>query len=116
MFAQGRGANIKFAASQEMGLDAYIPDRHFRRRDPRYTAQRRYWSRRKRFALEVKISGLEFPIQQRLGDHAARTTSRAREAASSRTAGCLSRSPGFLAPIARSRYTGWKPKNFSQRW
>ena len=37
---------------QEMGLDAYIPDRHFRRRDPRYAAQRRYWPRRKRFALE----------------------------------------------------------------
>jgi hypothetical protein len=36
---------------QEMGLDAYIPDRHFRRRDPRYAAQRRYWPRRKRFAL-----------------------------------------------------------------
>jgi hypothetical protein len=33
----------------EMGLDAYIPDRHFRRRDPRYAAQRRYWPRRKRF-------------------------------------------------------------------
>jgi transposase len=37
---------------QEMGLDAYIPDRYFRRRDPRYAAQRRYWPRRKRFALE----------------------------------------------------------------
>jgi hypothetical protein len=37
---------------QEMGLNAYIPDRHFRRRDPRYAAQRRYWPRRKRFALE----------------------------------------------------------------
>jgi transposase len=37
---------------QEMGLDAYIPDRHFRRRDPRYAAQWRYWPRRKRFALE----------------------------------------------------------------
>jgi hypothetical protein len=37
---------------QEMGLDAYIPDRHFRRRDPCYAAQRRYWPRRKRFALE----------------------------------------------------------------
>ena len=35
-----------------MKLDAYIPDRHFRRRDPRYAAQQRYWPRRKRFALE----------------------------------------------------------------
>jgi transposase len=37
---------------QEMGLDAYIPDRHFRRRDPRYAAQQRYWPRQKRFILE----------------------------------------------------------------
>ncbi|MGO9175466.1 MAG: IS1182 family transposase [Desulfobaccales bacterium] len=37
---------------QEMGLDAYIPDRHFRRRDPRYAAQQRYWPRRQRFVLE----------------------------------------------------------------
>jgi len=37
---------------QELRLDAYIPDRFFRRRDPRYAAQRRYWPRRKRFALE----------------------------------------------------------------
>jgi transposase len=37
---------------QELGLDAYIPDRFFRRRDPRYAAQRRYWPRRKRFILE----------------------------------------------------------------
>jgi transposase len=37
---------------QELGLDAYIPDRFFRRRDPRYAAQRRYWPRRKRFVLE----------------------------------------------------------------
>jgi Transposase DDE domain len=37
---------------QELRLDAYIPDIYFRRRDPRYTAQRRYWPRRKRFALE----------------------------------------------------------------
>ena len=35
-----------------MGLDAYIPDRHFHRREPRYAAQRSYWPRRKRFALE----------------------------------------------------------------
>ena len=37
---------------QELRLDAYIPDIYFRRRDPRYAAQRRYWPRRKRFALE----------------------------------------------------------------
>jgi transposase len=37
---------------QELQLDAYIPDLYFRRRDPRYAAQRRYWPRRKRFALE----------------------------------------------------------------
>jgi transposase len=37
---------------QDLHLDAYIPDRFFRRRDPRYAAQRRYWPRRKRFALE----------------------------------------------------------------
>jgi hypothetical protein len=37
---------------QELRLDAYIPDRFFRRRDPRYAAQRRYWPRRKRFILE----------------------------------------------------------------
>ena len=37
---------------QELRLDAYIPDIYFRRRDPRYAAQRRYWPKRKRFALE----------------------------------------------------------------
>ena len=37
---------------QELRLDSYIPDLYFRRRDPRYAAQRRYWPRRKRFALE----------------------------------------------------------------
>jgi len=37
---------------QELRLDAYIPDIYFRRRDPRYAAQRRYWPRRKRFALD----------------------------------------------------------------
>ena len=37
---------------QELRLDAYIPDIYFRRRNPRYAAQRRYWPRRKRFALE----------------------------------------------------------------
>jgi hypothetical protein len=31
---------------QELRLDAYIPDIYFRRRDPRYAAQRRYWPRR----------------------------------------------------------------------
>jgi len=36
---------------QELQLDAYIPDIYFRRRDPRYAAQRRYWPKRKRFAL-----------------------------------------------------------------
>ena len=35
-----------------MGLDAYIPDRYFGWRDRRYAAQRRYWPRRKRLALE----------------------------------------------------------------
>jgi len=43
-------SNIK--KCQEMELDAYIPDRYYRRRDPRYAAQRRYWPKRKRFALE----------------------------------------------------------------
>jgi transposase len=37
---------------QDLELDAYIPDIYFRRRDPRYAAQRRYWPRRKRFTLE----------------------------------------------------------------
>ena len=38
---------------QEFRLDAYIPDLYFRRRDPRYTAQRRYWPRRRwrRFSI-----------------------------------------------------------------
>ena len=44
------GTNLR--KCQELCLDAYIPDRYFRRRDPRYAAQRRYWPRRKRFALE----------------------------------------------------------------
>ncbi|NIS68826.1 MAG: transposase, partial [Proteobacteria bacterium] len=40
--------------SDEEGLDAYIPDRFFRRRDPRYQPQRRYWpKRKKRFGLEA---------------------------------------------------------------
>ena len=38
---------------EEEGIDAYIPDRFFRRRDPRYKPQRRYWPKRKsRFGLE----------------------------------------------------------------
>jgi transposase len=37
---------------QELELDAYIPDRHYRRRDPRYETQKRYWPKRKRFHLE----------------------------------------------------------------
>ncbi len=43
-------SDINLRKCQELGLDAYIPDRFFRRRDPRYAAQRRYWPRRKRFA------------------------------------------------------------------
>ena len=42
--------NIK--KCQELELDAYIPDKHFRRRDPRYKAQSRYWPKKKRFSLE----------------------------------------------------------------
>jgi len=38
---------------EQEGLDAYIPDRFFRRRDPRYKPQRRYWpKRKKRFGVE----------------------------------------------------------------
>jgi transposase len=37
---------------EEMKLDAYIPDRYFRRRDPRYETQKRYWPKKKKFALE----------------------------------------------------------------
>jgi hypothetical protein len=37
---------------QELRLNAYIPHLYFRRRDPRSTAQRRYWPRRQRFAIE----------------------------------------------------------------
>jgi transposase len=45
------GTNI--ARCEQEGIDAYIPDRFFRRRDPRYKPQRRYWpKRKKRFALE----------------------------------------------------------------
>jgi hypothetical protein len=43
-------SNIK--KCQEMELDAYIPDRYFRRRDPRYAAQKRYWPKKKKFSLE----------------------------------------------------------------
>jgi transposase len=37
---------------EEMKLDAYIPDRYFRRRDPRYATQKRYWPKKKKFRLE----------------------------------------------------------------
>jgi transposase len=43
-------SNLK--SCQKMELDAYIPDRYFRRRDPRYAEQKRYWPKRKRFHLE----------------------------------------------------------------
>ncbi|MEJ2070892.1 MAG: transposase [Syntrophobacterales bacterium] len=45
-------SDINLRKCQELGLDAYIPDRFFRRRDPRYAAQSRHWPRRKTFALE----------------------------------------------------------------
>ena len=41
---------------QELRLDAYIPDIYFRRRDPRYAAQQRYWPRRKRFRVRSRAS------------------------------------------------------------
>jgi len=37
---------------QELELDAYIPDKHFRRRDPRYATQKRHWPKKKKFGLE----------------------------------------------------------------
>jgi transposase len=37
---------------QELELDAYIPDRYFRRRDPTYETRKRYWPKKKKFALE----------------------------------------------------------------
>jgi len=43
-------SNLK--SCQKLELDAYIPDRYFRRRDPRYATQKRYWPKRKKFALE----------------------------------------------------------------
>jgi transposase/IS5 family transposase len=43
-------SNLK--TCQEMELDAYIPDRYFRRRDPRYMTQKRYWPKKKKFRLE----------------------------------------------------------------
>jgi transposase len=43
-------SNLK--SCQKMELDAYIPDRYFRRRDPRYADQKRYWPKRKKFHLE----------------------------------------------------------------
>jgi transposase len=45
-------SDVNLRKCQELRLDAYIPDRFFRRRDPRYAAQSRYWPRRKTFALE----------------------------------------------------------------
>ena len=42
--------NIK--TCQKLELDAYIPDRYYRRRDPRYAAQKRYWPKKKKFHLE----------------------------------------------------------------
>jgi transposase len=43
-------ANIK--TCQKLELDAYIPDRYYRRRDPRYASQKRYWPKKKKFHLE----------------------------------------------------------------
>jgi len=43
-------SNLK--TCQKLELDAYIPDRYFRRRDPRYATQKRYWPKRKKFHLE----------------------------------------------------------------
>jgi len=43
-------SNLK--SCQKMELDAYIPDRYFRRRDPRYATQKRYWPKKKKFRLE----------------------------------------------------------------
>ena len=37
---------------QKLELDAYIPDRYFRRRDPRYQTQKRYWPKKKKFRLD----------------------------------------------------------------
>jgi transposase len=45
-------SDLNLRKCQELGLDAYIPDIYFRRRDPRYAAQRRYWPRRQKFTLE----------------------------------------------------------------
>ena len=45
------GTNIR--KCEQEGLDAYIPDRFFRRRDPAYEPQKRYWLKRKnRFGLD----------------------------------------------------------------
>jgi len=43
-------SNLK--TCQKMELDAYIPDRYFRRRDPSYATQKRYWPKKKKFRLE----------------------------------------------------------------
>ena len=45
-------SDLNLRKCQELGLDAYIPDRFLRRRDPRYAAQSRYWPRRQKFTLE----------------------------------------------------------------
>ena len=45
-------SEVNIKTCQKMELDAYIPDKHFRRRDPRYATQRRHWPQRKKFALE----------------------------------------------------------------
>jgi hypothetical protein len=45
-------SDINLRKCQELGLDAYIPDRFSRRRDPRYAARSRYWPRRQKFTLE----------------------------------------------------------------
>jgi hypothetical protein len=47
-----RHSETNIRKCQELRLDAYIPDLYFRRRDPRYATQQRYWPRRKTFTLE----------------------------------------------------------------
>ena len=42
-------STINIRTCEEMGLDAYIPDRFFRKRDPRFVTRRRP---RKRYRLE----------------------------------------------------------------
>jgi hypothetical protein len=43
-------SNLK--SCQKLELDAYIADKHFRRRDPRYATQKRHWPKKKKFGLE----------------------------------------------------------------